>query len=160
VKKSYHLYLVILGMWFALTCFVDFIAVPTVFREISSRAEAGNIGMILFALINKVEFIFALSLIICAYFFKELIKRKKIFVVTLTSLLILVGVYNLYMTPQVVEQTMLMRDLEENSVSYKQAEERHQFFHSLYRKTDGVKILVLLTLMIVGIAKTDEKDIV
>ncbi len=155
--KSKKLYLSILSLWFTLTCFVDFIVVPTVFRNVSSRAEAGDIGMIVFSLVNKIEFICALLVIVCAYFFRAQIKKKILFFATLVSLTLLTLVYNVHMTPEVKKQTLLMRDVSEDSEQYLQAQKTHHYYHSLYKKTDGVKILVLLFLLSAGILKKESE---
>lgn len=155
--RSKKLYLSLLSLWLGLTCFVDFIAVPTVFRNVSSRAEAGDIGMIVFSLVNKVEFVCAIIVLICAYLFKDTVKKKVLLFTTLSSLVALTLVYNIHMTPQVRKQTLLMRDVSEESVTYIKAQETHEFYHSLYKKTDGVKILVILFLLSSGILKKESE---
>jgi hypothetical protein len=155
--RSKKLYLSVLSLWLGLTCLVDFIVVPTVFRNVSSRAEAGDIGMIVFSLINKVEFICALIVIICGYFFRKQIKRRVLFFVTLSSLILLTFVYNVHMTPEVRKQTLIMREESEGSKTYLKAEQTHHFYHNLYKKTDGVKILVILMLLGAGILKKESE---
>lgn len=155
--RSKKLYLSLLSLWLALTCFVDFIVVPTVFRNVSSRAEAGDIGMIVFSLVNKVEFVCAVIVLICAYLFKDTVKRKILLLTTLVSLLFLTVIYNTYMTPQVRKQTLLMRDADQESTAYLKAQETHEFYHSLYKKTDSVKILALLVLLTAGILKKESE---
>lgn len=147
MKRSCMVFLLLLGAWLALTCFVDFIAVPTVFRESVSRQDAGNIGMIVFSVVNKMELVFSVGMLICGYLFKDQVVWKKTFFATLASLLILIVVYNVHMTPEVSKQTYIMREHEEGSDAYKAAEKRHYFYHSLYRKTDSVKILTLMALI-------------
>jgi len=157
MKTMRKLFLCILSMWFALTCFIDFIAVPTVFRSVSSRAEAGNIGMTLFTMINRVEFVFALLVLILAYFFRKTLKKSALVFLTLIGLVILTSVYNIHMTPKVVEQTKLMRELDEESQEYQRAQETHEFYHSLYKKTDGVKIIILLILISTTIIRKEDE---
>ena len=61
------------------------------------------------------------------------------------------------MTPEVKKQTLLMRDVSEDSEQYLQAQKTHHYYHSLYKKTDGVKILVLLFLLSAGILKKESE---
>lgn len=154
--RARNLYLSILSMWFALTCFIDFVATPTVFRNVSSRIEAGDIGMILFTFINRVELVLAVVVLVLAYLFKETVKKKAVLFTTLFSLLILTVIYNVHMTPQVRHYTLEMREHDEDSVEYVRAQENHEFYHSLYKKTDSAKIITLLVLIVAGIRRKTE----
>lgn len=151
--RSYVVFILLLGAWLALTCFVDFLAVPAVFRESSSRIDAGNIGIVVFSSINKIELVFSVLMLLCAFLFRSAVQWRKTFFATLIALLALIVVYNVHMTPQVEKQTLLMRDFEEGSPEYQKAEETHYFYHSLYRKTDSAKILTLLSLVVFSLRR-------
>jgi hypothetical protein len=146
MKNSFKIYLFILGLWLGLTCFLDFFAVPTVFRTLASRQDAGTLGMIFFHTFNKIEIVLALLLGLCGFFFKDDIKFKKTFFSTISGLLILVLVYTFHMTPQIIDVNKKKYNVMEGSEEYRVLEEKHLFYHGLFRKTDGLKILVLLTL--------------
>lgn len=136
-----------LGLWLGLTCFLDFFAVPTIFRTLSSRQDAGSLGMILFLAFNRLEILLAVILAMCAWFFKASIKWKKTFWSSMAGLFILANVYTFHMTPTIIESNKKKYELFEDSPEYQKLDEVHQFYHGLFRKTDGAKILVLLVLL-------------
>lgn len=146
-----------LGLWLGLTCFLDFYAVPTIFRNLSSRQDAGSLGMILFLTFNKVEILLALALGVCAYFFRSQIQWKKTFWTTLGSLFVLTLVYTFHMSPTIIEANKKKYELEESNQDYVQLDKTHQQYHGLFRKTDGTKILVLLFLLGSTLRRREEK---
>lgn len=147
MKKACIGFIFILGLWLGLTCFLDFFAVPTVFRNVSSRQEAGTLGMIFFHTLNKLEIIFSLVLAGCAWSFRNSIKWKKTFWTTITGLFLLTLVYTFHMSPVIVETNKKKWELSEEDSQYQVLEETHQFYHGLFRKTDSAKILALLILL-------------
>lgn len=147
MKNSCKLFLFILGLWLGLTCFLDFFAVPTIFRTLPSRELAGKLGMIFFYTFNKLELVFVLALAICAWFFRHEIKWKKTFWSSISSLFILIMIYLFHMTPTIIEVNKAKYQLMEGSPEYEVLEQKHLFYHGLFRKTDGAKILVLLVLL-------------
>ncbi len=156
MNKAFKLSLIILGMWLGMTCLIDFVAVPAAFRNISSRQEAGTLGMILFSTFNYMEVIFALIFSTCTFFYRDRIKCKKSYIGACTFLVLLSLTYVLYMTPQISEINEKKWDLSETSEEYKVLEKEHQFLHSTFRKTDTVKILVLIFLMGAAIRRKEE----
>ena len=146
MKKSCLLFMFILGLWLGLTCFLDFFAVPTIFRTLSSRQDAGSLGMILFLAFNRLEILLSLLLATCAWFFRHSIKWKKTFWCSIGFLFILVNVYTFHMTPTIIETNKKKYELFEGSPEYQKLDQVHQQYHGLFRKTDGLKILILLTL--------------
>lgn len=146
MKKGCILFVFILGLWLGLTCFLDFFAVPTVFRNVSSRQEAGTIGMILFHALNKMEILFSLLLAGTAWTFKDQIQWKKTFWTSLGGLFVLTLVYTFHMSPMIINTNKKKYELDEGTPEYQKLEKTHQFYHGLFRKTDGTKILVLLIL--------------
>ena len=146
-----------LGLWFGLTCFLDFYAVPTIFRTLTSRPDAGSLGMILFLTFNKIEILLSLILGVCAYFFRESIKWKKTFWTTLASLFVLSLIYTFHMSPTIIEANKKKYELAEESQEYIELEKTHQMYHGLFRKTDGAKILVLFVLLGSTLRRREEK---
>ena len=151
--KSKHLRLLqkfsifIVSSWLSLTMFIDFIAVPTVFQNVSKREEAGNIGMKVFSLFNSFEFVFSLILLIFAIFlFKRIkTKRTKTLLFSAVILTMLTGVYKFKMTPEIIRLNQEKYSLVEGSTEYKLVEKDHQFLHNLFVKLDAAKMLILLT---------------
>ncbi len=156
MNKAFKLSLIILGMWLGMTCLVDFVAVPAAFRNISSRQEAGTLGMILFSTFNYMEVIFALIFSACTYFYRDKIIWKKTYLGICSFLVMLSLTYVLYMTPRIGEVNQKKWDLSETSEEYLVLEKEHQFLHSTFRKSDTVKMLVLIFLMGAAIRRKEE----
>ena len=135
-----------LGLWLGLTCFLDFFAVPTIFRTLSSRQDAGSLGMVLFLAFNRLEIVLSLILASCAWFFRDSIKWKKTFWTSMVFLFILANVYTFHMSPTIINANKQKYELFEGSPEYEKLDRVHQQYHGLFRKTDGAKILVLLVL--------------
>jgi len=138
----------ILGSWFATTALIDFVAVPTVFRNISSLQEAGRVGMIIFSTYNKVEVV--MGLMLSGLFFKiwrtSRLRRHSYFMAGAIVLLLLATLYNVKITPSITELNQKKYQLEVESPAYRQVDQEHQFLHQLYVKLDGFKLLLLLGL--------------
>lgn len=151
MKRSHQLFMFIfifiLGLWLGLTCFLDFYAVPTIFKTLTSRQDAGNLGMVLFYTFNKVEVLLALGLGVCAWFFKNDISWKKTFWTSITALFLLTLIYTFHMSPVIIESNKLKYQMEEGTPEYQALDQRHNQYHSLFRKTDGAKILILFLLL-------------
>ena len=153
------LFIFTLGIWLGLTCFIDFIAVPKAFQTISSRQEAGTLGMIIFHTFNKAEILFSLILLGCAYGFRQWVSYKKTFFSSLVMLFFLTLVYNFHMSPTIINSNKKKYDLEESDPQYKILDETHQRDHKLFRVTDSVKILVLLWIGVSAIRRDDQECI-
>lgn len=136
-----------LGLWLGLTCFLDFYAVPKIFHTIGSLEEAGALGMTLFHTFNKLEVVLALSLAICAWFFRADIKWKKTFWATMMGLFSLTLVYALHMSPVIIESNTKKYQLESDTLEYRAHDLKHDQYHAMFRNTDGAKILVLFFLL-------------
>ncbi len=157
-NRAYKIFLVVLGIWLGLTCFLDFIAVPTVFRTISSRQQAGELGMLLFHTFNKAEILFSLILLSCGLIFRKKVLDHKLFFCSLISLVILTFIYTFHMSPTIIATNKAKYELEESDPQYQVLERTHQSYHGLFRKTDTVKILTLLIILI-AIIKRDEGEL-
>ncbi len=158
MNKAFKFSFVILGMWLGMTCLIDFVAVPAAFRNISSREEAGTLGMILFNTFNYVEVVFSLLFGGCFWFFKDKIKWKKAYSLITVFLFLLSLTYAFYMSPRISEVNKQKWNLMEDSPEYKVLEKEHQFLHSTFRKTDSVKILILLFLIGAGVARKEDEQ--
>ncbi len=158
MNKAFKLSFVILGMWLGMTCLIDFVAVPAVFRNVSSRQEAGSLGMIIFNTFNYVEVVFALIFSGLTFVYKDKVKWKKTYVGISIFLVILSCVYAFYMSPRITEVNTKKWELVEDSEEYRVLDQEHQFLHKTFRKTDSIKILILLFLIGAGVARKEEDE--
>ena len=158
MNKAFKITLVILGMWLGMTCLIDFVAVPSAFRNISSRQEAGTLGMIIFTTFNNVEVVFALILGVCTYFFQKKVAWRKAYLAAVVGLFIIVPLHTFYMSPRIVELNQQKYKLTEGTEEYQVLENEHLFLHNTFRKTDGTKILIILFMIIAMVKTRDESE--
>ncbi len=155
-RVTWKIYFIGLGIWLGITVFVDFVAVPTLFSNVSSRYEAGRVGMILFTTFNKIEVTLSLLLLGFAFLFWERVLWKKTVFGLLGLLVILAMSYTFYLSPKIVELTEKMQTVVPESRAYQLWDKDHQFFHRTYIKLDSLKLLLLLVLMIVPLQKNQD----
>ena len=65
--KPAHLVEYLFSSWLAMTCIVDFVAVPAIFRNISNLEQAGKLGVLIFGKFNRLEFV--LGIFSLAYYY-------------------------------------------------------------------------------------------
>ena len=160
MNKSFKLSLVLLGMWLGMTCLIDFVAVPAAFRLIPSRQVAGTFGMYIFNTFNYVEVVFAFIFLGLTFSYRGQIKFKKTYGLISICLIFLSSLYAFYMTPRIAEVNEAKWNLLEDSNEYRVLDQEHQYLHNTFRKTDSVKILILLFLIGAGVTRKDNDEII
>lgn len=138
--------------WFLMTIFVDIIAVPTVFRNVSNVHEAGKVGMTVFTSLNRMELIFAFIFIGAVIHFHKKLKSNFLLVLSLV-LLFWSFSYNLYFTPKIIHYTQLIRSAVPGDPMMIEYQNGHHFFHTLYRYLDTTKLIMLLSVLVVLIKR-------
>lgn len=165
MKKKHVLLSLIFGIclaWFFATAFIDFIAAPNIFRNVSSLKEAGTLGGIIFTSFNIIEMIFAIALI----FFTILYKKKgskatMLLKVLAASTLVLAIVYTTTLSPGIRDTNIAKSNYTHTDEEYQVLEEKLRTYHNLYVKLDSYKLLALLTMCgisITGLARLDTKE--
>ena len=158
-KAALSIFLVILGGWLISTIFIDFIAAPSVFRMVSTRLEAGQLGIRLFSRFNLFEVVFGV-LSICLVLISTLragSKAKKFLVFSSVTLFMLSCFYQFKLTPSIVNAYDKMGPKYENGVSIEEEEKVIASAHKIYRATDSFKILLILATIVVVI-NTQRKE--
>jgi hypothetical protein len=136
-----------LGAWFFTSLVIDIVAVPAVFRNVSKIAEAGTVGMIVFSKYNILELVFALGLLITAYFNRS-VQYFKYFFSVLVLLTINALLYTFYLSPSIIKiNEKLYNDSTAEAVK-NTLQHSHDFFHQLYVGLEKGKVLILLLLII------------
>lgn len=144
--------LLFLGGWFFTTVVVDFVAVPNVFRTVSNLQEAGNVGIKVFTTYNILEFVFGIG--ICAFLWKLPVQKNKLLWGSRVLSIILVGLilfYMLHLNPNIIKYAGQMHEIGIGNEDYEAIEAKHRFYHHLYVKLDGFKLISLLFLQIVSV---------
>lgn len=146
VKRGSIIFIFVLGLWLGLTCFVDFFAMPTIFKNVSSKQEAGLVGMHIFTSLHKLELFFVFILGLSLWTLKDTLKAKKSILGIWSGLVLLIFVYIFHMGPMISESNKQKYRYKADSAEYRKYQKVHEQYHQLFRKTDGVKILTLLLL--------------
>lgn len=135
----------ILASWFSMTCLLDFMVVPSLFRNISNFFEAGKLGIKLFSAFNYVEVIF--SIIILITLFKRGSLKKYILAFSLLGFSLL---YFFYLTPSITKWAALWEAHTPTT----------SFHHQLYRNLEVFKLIILgLFLAIINKKNPKHSDI-
>ncbi len=136
----------LLASWLSLVTYTDFIIVPTVFKTLTSRVQAGELGMKVFSALGSFEVLTSIILFFCAIaiFKKFRTKRAGYLFVFATVLCGFALLGKFYMTPKITELNILKYTLSETSPDFIKADRDHQFYHDLYVKLDGAKLLLLI----------------
>jgi hypothetical protein len=137
----------VLLSWLIATLFLDVIAVPTVFRNISNVLDAGRVGMTIFKTFNRIEIIFAV--IFLSYGIEQFIsERKKKYLIFSIILFFWILIYNFYLTPSIIYYTEKLHSGVQDINLMIEYQSKHAFIHKTYRYLDSSKILILLGLII------------
>ncbi len=148
-RHLYKLSLMIVFAWLVTTSFIDFIAVPTIFRTVTNSSEAGDVGMTIFSTYNKIEVFFSFSFLLFSFLiFRNLSQKRKILKASFLSIpVLLLGIslfYLIYLTPKITNLTFQKKVVLKSSPEYSQIEKTHGVYHQMYVKIDGVKLVLLL----------------
>lgn len=131
--------------WFFMSMFVDIFTVPTVFKYASNLQEAGRIGMTVFGRFNNFEIFFALFILAGILVKKNLTKRQlSIFITLSVALFCLSLFYKFFMTPMIANSSIRIHQITPTDPEYQILQNRHNYYHNLYRYFDSAKLVVLL----------------
>lgn len=165
MKKKHVLLSLIFGIclaWFFATVFIDFIAVPNVFRTVSSLKEAGTLGGIIFTSFNIIEMIFAVLIIVLSTLYKKKGSKATIVLKILAaSTFVLAIVYTTTLSPGIRDTNIAKSNYTHTDEEYQVLEEKLRTYHSLYVKLDSYKLLALLTMCgitLTGLVRLETKE--
>ena len=140
-KYSLILLPALLVTWFVATMFIDMMAVPLVFQNISSRDEAALVGVGVFKRFNNIELIvFLLSALLMKF---TNIFSMKDFLLKLSYLAFFPFYYFFFLTNKIVS----LNAKKMNEIDYKALELIQidlDFYHQLYVRLDSIKIILIL----------------
>lgn len=134
-----------LASWLSLVVFIDFIVAPTVFKTVSKRIEAGELGMKVFSALGVYETILGVALFIVGGIVFKLFRTRRSAALFLfgTSLFAFAILGKFYLTPEITRLNLEKYTLDEQSKEYEVVNKRHEFLHNFYVKLDTVKIFFL-----------------
>lgn len=150
MKKYAQFFLpAVLFSWILLTVTVDFIAIPTVFRTLKDVNLGGAVGIELFPKVNAVEVFLSWALIICL-FYSLSIKTRLFdrFVMVMGFFLVFLSIfYFTFLSPEIKTLTLEMSKKVGDYTSLPSLSVEHQFYHHLYIRLEGIKLLILAIML-------------
>ena len=150
-KRTYFLLIIpaIVLSWLLATIFIDIMAVPLVFQNVSSRDEAATLGVLIFKRFNNIELtlFFLGSLLI---FFSGIFKLKN-YLIKFFPLGLFPITYTFFLTDKITHYNKLkMNEIDDTRLEVIQ--QSLDFYHHLYVRLDMIKI-ILLTIFFILILK-------
>lgn len=149
---TYPVVIAILAIWLGLTLFIDFVAVPLLFRNLGDFFRAGDLGIMVFTQFNSYELVMGGVLLGLLGIVQNPPPFKRS--LSLVLVIILCGItlyYSFYLTPKIQELTTLWKTADAQGVAglagITDLQQEHQFFHRLYVGIDTLKILLLSFLL-------------
>ncbi len=133
------------SIWFSLTCLINFLIVPNLFRNIESVETAGSLGILFFTTFNKLEIALGIGGLILIS-----LRKKLIPVIGQGLLLFLAIIYLFYLSPLIAVHGMAAQEGNSNSIGI------FANAHQLYATLDTIKLFILLGLTvfyIIGLKK-------
>jgi hypothetical protein len=130
-----------------MTLFVDIIAVPAVFKNVTKVEEAGKVGMRVFTMFNRLEFALATIILIGSIALFKMHQKKLILIVS-TVLFCWSISYNLFFTPQIVYYTKMLHTSLVTDPMMATYQINHSFYHQLYRYLDTTKMIMIIYMMV------------
>jgi hypothetical protein len=127
--------------WLLMSALVDFVAIPTVFKNISNLEEAGKIGMTVFHRFNFFEILLGAGILV-GTISKE--KKAPWQIVLGCALFVLSLFYTFYMTPIIAEAGIKIHQISSTDPQYQVLQMQHTTYHNLYRSLDSAKLIALL----------------
>lgn len=155
-NKIQKLFLIIFSLWFGMTIMVDFVAIPQAFRTLPNKEMAGQLGVKVFSIFNWFEVVFALPIFTSAFFLKfASCMKKRAYAAIAVTLMALSISYFYHITPAIVDLSTQMHSLtDSNAIAAVQTQ--HDFYHKLYVKLDGLKLILLILGSILLFSKSEE----
>ncbi len=145
--------IVISCVWFFTSCVVDFVAIPTVFRELHALEGGviwgGQIGVNLFRQFNMLEIFWAFLLLAVTFFNNEWTsKLGKIKNILVGFLFIIAILYTFYLSPHITAAHKIIMTPGILPGGIDAASGELDFFHRAYVSVEKIKVLGLLALII------------
>lgn len=132
--------------WLFATIFIDFIAAPNIFRNVSSLKEAGTLGGIIFTSFNIIELILAVLVIVASFLLRSKGLGGKVLKILSLSTLVLAIIYTFKLSPGIRDAQIAKSNYVHTDEEYQVFEEKLNSYHKSYVRLDSFKLLALLTM--------------
>jgi hypothetical protein len=151
------LLLFFMTFWLAPSVLIDFVAAPAIFRNISSLQEAGHLGMVIFKTFNTLELALSIIILIVGGMLVFENKLKKAWLGFFILLVFFAGFFRFHVSPSIIDINTKRWELPESSSEYKSLTSSHQFYHGLYVKMEGTKVILILGALIMIMRRKEEE---
>ncbi|MFT6070194.1 MAG: uncharacterized membrane protein YozB (DUF420 family) [Bacteriovoracaceae bacterium] len=145
--------------WLAPSVLIDFVAAPAIFRNVSSLQEAGTLGMVIFKSFNSLELGLSLIILLIGALLVNEKKLKKAWLGFFVLMVFFAAFFRFHVSPTIVEVNTQRWELSEESEEYKSLLSTHNFYHGLYVKMEGTKVIFLLGAIILVLRRKEEEVI-
>lgn len=153
------LLLFFMTFWLAPSVLIDFVAAPAIFRNVSSLQEAGTLGMVIFKSFNSLELGLSLIILLIGALLVNEKKLKKAWLGFFVLMVFFAAFFRFHVSPTIVEVNTQRWELSEESEEYKSLLSTHNFYHGLYVKMEGTKVIFLLGAIILVLRRKEEEVI-
>ncbi len=159
-RLVFSAFIAFVSMWLGWTVLVDFFVIPTVFKTIDNIFHAGDLGISVFSKFNNLELIVA-SALVGLISFQMTMNRKALMLLIMTILVWLIAMtYFSFLTPKLIALTELWKKTDLMGITgvagIPDIQQEHQFYHNLYIRIDGLKLILLTAMLFVGIYKKEQ----
>ena len=146
MQKFYKIAIIFSSLWLVLTCFIDFMAVPTLFRNITDVYEAGIVGIKIFTFFNYLEVIIGAYLV----YYSMVHLKLKLYIILSFLCFIIVSLYCYLLSPMISQLTSELISLVENDPKdlFGSVQVRHDFYHNLYIRLDSLKLFLITVIWV------------
>ena len=145
--------------WMAPSILIDFVAAPSIFRNVSDLQEAGTLGMVIFKTFNSLEVILSLFVFGLGFALVRENKIKKPWIILFTVLVMWAGFFRFHISPTIIEINRARWELPEQSMEYEKLSKDHNFYHQLYVKMEGTKVILLLIGLVMVFRIREEQEV-
>lgn len=153
------LLIMFITFWIAPSVLIDFVAAPAIFRNVSSLQEAGTLGMVIFKAFNSLEVVLSLIVFGLSFSLVRANKIKKPWLVLFSLLVMWAGFFRFHVSPTIIDINRARWELPEQSAEYKKLTRDHQFYHKLYVKMEGTKVILLIAGLVMVFRIREEETV-
>ncbi len=148
---------ILLSIWIAATCLVDFMVVPLVFKHTPDMMKAGLLAVDLFKRFNIVELVLSLLLGLNQFYLRKNLMTTLLQFMLSIFLFLLISFFLFWLSPS-IEATANMIISAGSAGAPSESLAYFNTLHSSYVTLDSVKLLVLLISFSLTIRSLKQKD--
>ncbi len=148
---------ILLSVWIATTCLVDFMVVPLVFKHTPDMMKAGILAVDLFKRFNILELIFSLLLGLNQFYLRKNLMTTLLQFILSIFLFLLISFFLFWLTPA-IEATANMIISAGTAGAPSESLTYFNTLHSSYVTLDSVKLFVLVFSFALTIRSLKRKD--